>query len=343
MTNISIHIKNNDPLAQKWWQQPILGEQGLLDTLLHSNPKQTIDEKVQWLHEKDMMNIGLLAKTAKSIDKDKFANPEFLEFVRIKYRIAKGIEGYDNLDQSIQMLQVAIEAKDSFIAIDQTELRYRCSKQQAFYQYVEEELKKLDQISVFRESVTERLEEVLPYIKTKEGQTSLQGYANHLYHLSEHKLGLMLLAQFKMYQLSDYSVLRMVSELIQGLKTSDLLDFKSLIRLVKQHFTIFEQLRRIIKVSPAQHNPETYARIIQYIALAYRHSLSYMMFDQLLKILKKWSKAYIIIMGVRDIYPKNQYKLPQSFTDPIPGLDIYRKYTKSLTNSQTKQVYLDLD
>ncbi len=346
MTKITENNQNPQPNRQNqgesWWKRPVIGEGSIIEALWNKSPKEEISETVMMLHNREMMDVRVFAKTAAAIDNEKFCNEEFLQFVRIKYAITRGLEEYRGLDHSIQLLQVAIEAKDSFISIDQTELRYRGSKQQDFYHYVEERLNSEDK-NAFRENVSQQLEELLPQVKTEEGRTALKSYAKHLDQLSSNPLGLKLLSLFKTYELADYSILRIISDMIQGLNKYDLLNFNGIVSLVMVNYQVFEKLRKIIGVSSAQHNPETYARMLQYIALSYRHGLSYMKFDELLTVLKKWSKPYHAILGIREQHPAEQYKQPKEFSEPIPGVDIYEKYKRSLTNPKTGMVYVNFN
>ncbi len=328
---------------EAWWNRPVTEVGSLVLSLLGGSKKEEVSESALLLHNREMMDIKVFAKTAEAIDNEKFCNAEFLHFVRMKYAIAKDLNEFGGLARSIQFLQVAIEAKDSFISIDQTELRYRGSKQQDFYQYVEDELKNLEDKTTFRQNVTEQLDELIPKIKTEEGKEALKSYAKHLDHLSEHELGLKLLSLFKTYHLADYSILRIISEMIQKLGKYDLLNFKGLVSLVMVNYQVFEKLRNIIGVSAAQHKPETYALMVQYIALSYRHGLSYIKFDELLTILKKWSKPYYALTGIREAHPSTQYKQPKEFSEAIPGLAVYEKYKKSLTDPKTGMVYIDFD
>jgi len=77
--------------------------------------KPEVPELVQIVHNQEMSAVGVFAKTAESIDSDKFSSQEFLMFVKMKYCLARGIEEYAGLDQSIKLLQGAIEAKNSYL------------------------------------------------------------------------------------------------------------------------------------------------------------------------------------------------------------------------------------
>ncbi|EAZ89264.1 hypothetical protein [Crocosphaera chwakensis] len=324
-----------------WWNRSVIGEDSLVEDLLGKFSKQEVSESALFLHNREMTDLRVFAKTAETIDNDKFGQEEFLIFVKMQYLLRKGLHEYQGLYESLQLLKVAIDAKDCFISIDQTELRYRGTKQQEFYNFVERLLLDHENAVTFREQVQMRLADLLPQIKTEEGRTALQNYAKYLDQLSDNELGLKLLSLFKTYQLADYSILRIISNLIQSLGKKDLLDFKGLVSLVRVNYGLFEKLRDIIGLSERQSTPETYGLMIQFIALANRHGISHMKFDDLIKVMQKWYKPYQAVIGIRQEHPPSEYKQPKEFKEAIPGIEIYEKYRKWLTDKKTGMVFID--
>jgi hypothetical protein len=288
------------------------------------------------------MDGHFFAKTAEGIDQPKFSDPEFVSFVKIQYCLAHGIEEYEELGESAKLLQAAIEASNSYLTLDQTELRYRSSKQQEFYQFVVKLLGNHEDQETFRAQIQEKLVEVLPAIKTEEGKTALQAYTKELDKLSEYELGLKLLALFKTYQLADYSILRTIADMVVALRGSEKIDFKALVAQVINKYEVFEKLRKIIGVSDKRSNPETYARMLQYVALNTKHRLTYAKFQDLIGVLRQWSKHYLAMLRIRQEYPSEQYRQPKNFQEPIVGAAIYEKYQKLFTDAKTGQTYIDL-
>ncbi|MDJ0510099.1 MAG: hypothetical protein QNJ64_12725 [Crocosphaera sp.] len=324
-----------------WWNRPVMGEDSLVEDLLEKFSKKGVSESALFLHNREMTDLRVFAKTAQAIDNEKFGKEEFLVFVKMQYLLRHGINEYQGLYESLQLLKVAIDAKDCFISIDQTELRYRGIKQQGFYKFVELLLKDHEDKAAFREQVQMRLADLMPQVKTEEGRNALQSYAEHLDQLSESELGLQLLSLFKTYDLADYSILRVISEMIQSLGKRDLLDFKGLVSLVRVNYDTFEKLQDIIGLSKRQSNPETYTIMIQFIALSNRHAISYMKFDDLMKVMQKWFKPYQAMIGIRAEHPPTEYKQPQEFKEPIPGIEIYEKYKKWLTDQKTGMKFVN--
>ena len=304
--------------------------------------KPDVPELVEIVHNREMSAVGIFAKKAESIDSDKFSGQEFLMFVKMKYCLARGIEEYAGLDQSIKLLQGAIEAKNSYLTLDQTEFRYRSSKQQDFYQYVESLLASdYEDKAAFQARVAEKLLSTLPQVKTEEGKIALKAYQSELERLADYELGLKLLSLFKTYQLADYSVLRTVSDIVETSREKQTLDYHSLVVLVISKYEVFEKLKNIIGVADNKNKPETYARMMQYIALTYRHGKSYAQFAELLQVMRQWYLPYRAILDIRQRYPRSSFKLPKQFSEDITGVAIYDKYRKSLTDAKTGFTYVD--
>lgn len=340
--NTDLENKTSDP---SWWNRPIWGEDSLLEDLMSKLDKATLSvaEQTVMLHRASMMDALVFAKTATAIDSDKFSNQEFLLYFKINYALRRGIDGYEGIGESVQLFEVAIEAQHSYITLDQTEIRYRSSKQQELYEFVRQLLlcQEEEDQDKFRDYVQKKLTEVLSQIKTEEGRNAMQAYVKELDHLAEHPLKLKLLSLFKAYELADYSILRTISDLIAKLKEQDVTDLKILASLVMSQYEVFEKLGQIIGVTEKLNNPNTYALMVQYMALGHRHKLSYIQFEELLTMMQKWYKPYQVIAGIREQYPPKEFKIPKEFSEPIPGLEVYEKYRKSLTDKKTGMSYID--
>lgn len=325
-----------------WWNRPVTGENGLLGELLHKIEKEDVPATAISLRNLQLLDLRVFAKTAEAIDSQKFGDEQFLAFVKIKYLLSKGIGEYAGIDESLRLLQLAIQAKDSFIAIAQTELRYRGYKQQELYSFVDELLKSQTDNTSFQEQVQTKANDILNQVKTEEGQKAITAYAKHMDRISKNNLGLKLLSLFKASNLSDYSVLRTVAEIIRNIEVKHLNDSKTLLNIVSQNYNSFEKLQNIIQLPKNRDPIQTYAVMIQFISLSHQHEISYLKFDELMKIIKKWYQNYQVILQIYQEYPASQYKLPKEFSEPIPGEALYLKYQKWLTDKKTGMVYIDL-
>ena len=312
----------------------ILGKEGIVEDLKDkfSNPK--VPEGTVFLHERAFEELEQIAKQVERINLEKFGNAEFLLFLKIKQSIEKGKKEYQILSGRAELLKVAIATQSSFLKIEQTELRFRSRNQQEFYQFVIDSLNQDLDKAKFRDRVKRKLAEIIPLLNTEKGRDALQSYLKEIDKISEHKLGLKLLSLFKKYQLADFTILKRVSDLVNQLQGCDLLAAKNLVTLAINDYEIFEKLAPIIGVSESDNSPETYANILQYIGLIYRHEKSYDKFQQLLEAIKKWQKPYKTVTMIRKEYKASEYRLPKEFYQEIPGLNIYKKYEKFLENPQ---------
>lgn len=292
-----------------------------------------VPDNVVAIYHDDLQQLRNVAAIAKTIDSEKFSSQEFIFFLSINLQVNQNIGVYEGLKNSIDLLRVALETKDSFLKIEAIETRYRSYSQQDFYNYVFELLGQDLSKDDFKGSVQTKLVEVISKIKTEEGKTALQSYSNQLDILSKDELGLRLLLLFKQYHLTDFSLLRHVAEIADAFYDKNLESIKEFAITVKVNTEIFIKLGQIIQVPESQNTPNTYALILQYIALINRHKNAYAQFQQLIQLLKNWQKFYKSILAIRKEYPANEYKQPSLFHKEIPGLTIYKKYQGYLESS----------
>lgn len=337
--------RKNSPLGYLAWAIVPLSLGGIGALVLwfarSKSDKPEVPDDAMLLYRQALQDVQFLGQMATSIDSNKFSSEEFLLFVKVKHMLNKGLEDYEGLYDSLTMLEVAIRAKDSFLKIDQAELRYRGFKQQQFYEFVEERLVAEVPKQAFRDQVQSQLTTLLPHVKTDEGKIALQSYAHELDRLAEHELGLKLLALFKKYQLGDYTILRTIADMANNQAGKDLKDFSKLVATVTVHYDVFEKLGQIIGLPKKQSNPETYAKMVQFLGLNHRHQDAYKQFEELIAVLRKWYKPYQAIARIRQAYPADDYQQPQEFNEEIPGLNIYRKYKNWLTDKRTGYSYVD--
>lgn len=282
------------------------------------------------LHARSFKEITLIGNKADKINNEKFGNEEFLLLLRIKINMAKEADGYKGLSNCVDLLQAGIIAQKSFLKLEQTELRYRSRKQQEFYRFVAENLEGEIDREVFAKQIKKKKTEILPLVTTEEGREAVDTYTKELNVLSKYELGLKLLALFKQYELKDFSILKNIADIVEGLEGKDLVESKDLVSPVLEHYESFEKLSPIIGIAPDASTPQAYAKILQVIGLTNRHGKSYQEFEQLVKLLKKWEKPYKAIALVRNEYTEDKYSVPAEFKEDIPGLKTYQKYAEYL-------------
>ena len=227
---------------------------------------------------------------------------------------------------------MAIKTQDSFLVIYNTELRYQGRSQQELYRFVEELLAENVNREDFRARVEVKLTEVQKLVKREEVRKVLDNYYDNLFIVSQKNVSLQLLSLFKKYQLDVYSLLRTISNLNNNVQpNSNLLDFEGLVVFVMGEYTVFEQIAPIIGVLEKKKTPQTFAKIIQYIALESKHGTSANKFKQFIVELRKWQQSYNYLQEIRLQYSSEEYKLPEAFQANIPGEEIYKKYEDCLT------------
>ena len=332
-----------------WWQKGIFRSnnwfgrwfQGHIAKYFQS--RDVVPESSMFLYKRALSDISVLGKNAELIDNEKFGNPEFLLLIKLRYLLDKNIDEYTGIKESVELIQASIDAKDSFLAIAQTELRFRGSKQQDFYQFTEDLLKDFKGTEDFRQRTQVQVAETIAQIKTDEGKVAMQEYSSHLDRLAEKPLGLRLLGLFKAYELADLSILRQISDLIHSLNKRDLQNHATLTPLVAANYETFDKMGQIVNLPRSRSNPDTFARITQVLALNYKYRISCMQFEELLSVLQRWYRPYQAAISIREAHPPHKFKQPPEFQEDILGEKTYLKYKGWLTDKKSGMVFLDFD
>jgi hypothetical protein len=301
-----------------------------LPKIFNFSLRNSISDSVLFLHNRAFDKVEELANKAQSIDNEKFGNDEFSLFLKIKTSIKQGIGEYKGLSQSAKMLEVAVAAQTNFIALEQTEFRFRSRTQQQFYDYISKLLAQNSSSNEFKDKVQKKFNELLPLLRSDEGRVALEAYIRDLHKISEHELGLKLLSLFKEYNLNDYSILKTISDLLERMEGQDTIDLKALSAVVMYNYEVFEKLGQIVGLSGTKSNPDNYAKLLQYIALARRYQISYPKFEEMLGFLQEWVKPYQSLIAIRHEYNNGNYNLPKDFYRPVPGINLYEKYKSHL-------------
>jgi hypothetical protein len=104
------------------------------------------------------------------------------------------------------------------------------------------------------------------------------------------------------------------------------LDLKQVqVRIIAEQ-TVFDQLGKILGIPKEEMNPNTFARILQYIALMKKHEASFPQFQELVTLLETWNQQYETVHTIRQQYHPKRYKKVKSFSQSLPGVDLYNKY-----------------
>ena len=325
-------MKSNQNQVQKsasWWNRPLIGDKSFvqwLQDVVKRAFKQEVPSATVDLYRHSFTQLKNMSAIIRTLDNEKFSSQEFIQFLMLNRQFEQETGVFEGLKHSIELLRVALETKESFLKIEATELRYRSFSQQEFYDYIYDLLKQDLEVEKFQNAVQRELNDVIPKIKSDEGKAAIQSYVNELDIVCKDKLGLKLLFLFKQYDLSNFALLRTVAEIADSFYEKDLDTLKEFRVVVQVNVDIFLKLGQIIQVPQRKNEPETYAMILQYIALRNRHSKSFAQFQQLLSLLREWHKHYGPLLTILQEYPPREYKQPPIFKEPIPALEIFNKY-----------------
>jgi hypothetical protein len=330
MTN-SFDRNNGEIQNPSWYNRPLWGNQSFLSwfqSLVNRvvTRKEDIPESTIALYNNSFSSLKNISALVRTMDNEKFSSREFVTFLNLHRQFESNVGAYEGLKYSIDLLRVALETKESFLKIEATETRYRSYSQQEFYEYVYEYLQQDLSSEDFQELIQRQMNEIMPKIKTDEGKAAIQSYANQLDIVCKDKLGLKLLFLFKQYDLSNFALLRTVSEIADTFYDKDLDSIKEFMVVVQLNAELFLKLGQIIQVPISKNKPDTYAVMLQYIALKNRHQKSYGQFQQLIELLNQWQRFYHSLITIRQQYPFQEYKQPAIFKEEIPCLNIYEKY-----------------
>ncbi|MEA5533186.1 hypothetical protein [Crocosphaera sp. XPORK-15E] len=289
--------------------------------------KEIINPEIILKHNQAFQKTRNLKILAQALDHQRFREQDFIWLIQIRNQFTQGLGDHKDLNTYLRLFRVAIEAKNSFLSIEQTELLYRSSQQQNFYQLVFQLLERNVSKEKFYQLIHQELTESLPKIKTEKGKKALECYVQALDSLT-HKddLGLKLLYLFKKYQLTNYSILQKVSNIVDYLKNRDLKNTATLVKLVKKQGEVFEQLGKILEIPLEKNSPLTYAIMLQYIVLQAKYGKVYNQFEKLMEVLGEWNKSHKTVESIRRQYPWTDYQQPKDFKQKLETLDLYKKY-----------------
>lgn len=319
---------SNKSAEKPWWNRPIWGEDGLIQfSKDKEHDKPPLPEIVIQRQKENLDLLKIIFSFARSFDNPKFEDPEFKLFVQIKFNLLDEVGDYKGLNRSIVLFRLAIDAKDYFIRIEEIEMLYRSKVQQDFYKEIFALLKEDLDKQEFEQKAHNKLEEILPDVKTEEGKQGLKAYVEVLDILMrEEDIGLKLLYLFKKFQFSDFAILRNLSETILSLQDKNLQVINSFLPSVTQQKASFDKMATIIGMAPEQKNQNTYLLILQYLAMRRKFQEIYLQFQKLMELLIDWHKKYQLLLISRAEYPETEYLYPPELKEEVPGWALYSKY-----------------
>ncbi|WP_013324050.1 hypothetical protein [Gloeothece verrucosa] len=322
MVNKSININTN------WWNKPLWGDDNLFQSLKKPKiEKLAIPFEVVSHYQEIYQILIFIASVTQSIDSCKFLDPEFQLFCQIKWQFISECGNYKGLNHSLILLRAALEAKDKFLTLEETELRYRSKAQQEFYQEVYSLLSKQTEPHDFLVIVQDKLNQIRFDLKTEEGKTALESYVKILEILAEQNaIGLKLFYLFKKYFFAEFSSVKLLSELLSYLVPQNVQDINAITLIVQKHYDSIAPLGKILELPPEKNQIESYVIMLQYLVLRDKHQETYLLFTKLIELLIEWNNTHQELKRIHQEYSPNEYDIPATFNKNYPGESLYQKY-----------------
>ncbi len=329
-----------EKLAQNLW-----GEDGLYYTILEKlgKAKPKVSESSLFLYEKAFKDVRKIARSIITLDNDRFGQEEFLLFAKLQLSFKSGEGDYQGLEYFRQLFVLALAAQRSYISLHQIEMSCQGTKQQTYYDYVHQSLVKGLDPEIFLLDSSQKLAELLPQVKTIAGQERLEAYAHEVERLVNSGEAVDIFHKLDRNNSTGFQALRHITDLIARLDDHSIHDLVLLTRQVMASYDHFEVLGDIIELPEAQRSPDVYARILQSVTLENHYEGAFEQFQRLLQLLKDWYKPFRVLVAIREEHPAEQYRQPQAFEREIPGLTLFQKYKKSLTDEKTGHSYISFE
>lgn len=316
---------NSSTSNKSWWNRPLIGSVSLIERILGVLNPQPLPELALSLHDTEWEVLEKIVPTLKMLDNGQYTE-EFLFYIRIKNKLENNLDDYKGLQKFVKVFSFAIKNINHFRTIRRIELDFQGQSQLQLYNFVEEQLNINYDPILFRKLVVTEIEQLLKVIVNEPTQKALLMYKIALEAITEEESGLNLLLLFKKYNIQDYAIFRVVSDILKQVKKQELNNLKAFVLAVKVNYEELDKLGQLIGISHQEDLVITYAKIIQYIALSYRYENIIYRFQQLIENVQKWYKHYETIIEIREEYPSHKYKVTPQFLEAIPGESIYLKY-----------------
>lgn len=315
-----------DPALQPWWNRPLWGSKSGLQIILEPFFKSTIPEGALLFHQQQIAQATEIAKKAGKIDSEKFSSQEFVLFLNIRLNCIKRLADYREIDIGFKLLTAAIDVQSSFTTIWQVEYQYRSFKQMEYYKFVDSCLELGIGKEDFLQTINSKLDEILPHIKGEAGPLALKSHQKSLMTVADNEFGLELLRRFRKNHLDDYLVLQKIGYLINEVQKQDLTDLRNFQPIIVRKYSLLEKILPIIEFDPEKSDFETLVKIVQLVALEFKHRYSYQLFQQLISRLKQWYPHYREVHQICQTYTADKYRQPKEFMQKVPGSSLYMKY-----------------
>ncbi|MGF1601350.1 MAG: protein kinase [Thermosynechococcaceae cyanobacterium] len=290
----------------------------------------TVSEQVIAEHQQAINSMTTLMRKVKKLDSPQLADQKFIEFAKIQNYLTQAEDRQNSLMQAAQLLKAGIDARDAFAKIEATESRDLGADAQNIYRWVQSLLEQNPKSNLFLTTFKRQAADLSANIKSEKVRAAMQIYLAQIEQLAQDPSCFQLLSLFTQSQERDYSVLQVTGSLLESHHTGTGDDIDSLTRQVRVQYTLFEKLGRVIGIPAQKRVPETYAYLIQYVALSDQYQPYYSQFRQILVLLETWHRHYKSAIDIRQKFSPSDYKIPKDFKETVPGIEVYERYTSSM-------------
>jgi hypothetical protein len=300
---------------------------------LFTKSRLKIAENTILFYDLALNNLENFAELAQQSDQEIFNQPDFLSFAKLKYSLITNQQEYKELVKPIQRLESALKARFYYQQIENLELNCQSSTLNSFYRLVSYLLAECLDKDTFELLIEQQLLESFNSPITEIERQTLLDYFQAIKNIIEDDCGLTILRLFKQFQSEHFSLLTMVSDIID--KTGNL--------SMDKHPETCQKLAEVIALSQRLITAKTFQIFGEYISLERRYSSDFVKFNELINILHNWYISYQVAVGIRQEYPVSEYRQPQSFKREISGLNLYQKYQQFINDKINDSLSFELD
>ncbi|MDR9402816.1 MAG: hypothetical protein RI580_05190, partial [Halothece sp. Uz-M2-17] len=187
----NVEPQQHSNVEKPWWDSPLWGDYSFREKITTLFKREPIPDNSIFLHNRALTQLENIAPSMSGLDNAKFGHPEFLLLLKMRSSFLKGVGEYAGLYEANEMVHAALEAKDSFLKIEQTEFQFRSYNQQDYYEQVFKLLEQNMTKVSFEQKIQILAENTIQKLKTTEGIEAINSYSQELKRLSyEHQLGL---------------------------------------------------------------------------------------------------------------------------------------------------------
>ena len=226
---IQLATVENQPKVQPWWKRPLWGEESLFADLR----KPDVPEKAILLHNQVLEEARELTEQAELLEKKEFNNHEFLLFCSIQ-------DNLEDLHQSAELLDAGLKVNQLFQVSEQLKLYYIGLKSEEFNSFLVDLLKENLTKDVMLAMISNQLTSAIPQIGYVDRNHALKHYLEALDKLAQQESVLPLISSWKQQELTKYSILKHINDIVQSIPTEYRQDLKALTILVKANYKLFE-------------------------------------------------------------------------------------------------------